>query len=177
MELKKLMILVLLLLTMLAYAQSDDKISVKSTAADFVLPDINNQQIRLSDYIGKQLIIVDFWASWCSPCLRLLPELDKIHKEYDEVVVMAINIDTPRALNRAKRHIRSNRFSILSLYDTNKEVMERFQVTDIPHTFLIGLEGEIVYDHIGYTRGDEEMLVEAINQYLTDKRKPQEWED
>ena len=47
---------------------------------NFTLPDINNQNISIADHLGKNLIVLDFWASWCAPCMLLLPELEKIEQ-------------------------------------------------------------------------------------------------
>jgi thiol-disulfide isomerase/thioredoxin len=134
---------------------------------DFSLPDVNNQSFKLSDHIGEKVIVIDFWASWCAPCMRLLPELDKIDQAHEDVIVIAINVDNPRSVNRAKSLIRSQKYSLITLYDTNQEIMNRFQVTTIPHTLLLNFDGEIVYEHIGYTRGDENELLKEIEQELS----------
>ena len=152
-------IVILSLMLMLAKLNSEP-------IQDFTLPDINNQNVSISEFIGEKLIVIDFWASWCAPCMRLLPELEKIHREYDQVEVITISIDNPRSVSRAKSLIRSQRYSFLSLYDTNQEVMNRFQVTTVPHTFLINIDGEIVYEHSGYSRGDEEKLITEIEKQL-----------
>jgi peroxiredoxin len=140
----------------------------------FTLPDINNQEINVTDYLGSDLIIIDFWASWCAPCLRLLPELEKIHSENDEVTLLAISIDNPRSVNRAKSLIRSQRYTFVTLFDTNQEIMKQFQVTTVPHTFLISPSGEILYEHTGYTRGDEEKLKAEITRQLSILSEQQE---
>jgi len=134
---------------------------------DFSLPDVNNQSFKLSDHIGEKVIVIDFWASWCAPCMRLLPELDKIDQAHEDVIVIAINVDNPRSVNRAKSLIRSQKYSLITLYDTNQEIMNRFQVTTIPHTLLLNFDGEIVYEHNGYTRGDENELLKEIEQELS----------
>ena len=129
---------------------------------DFTLPDINNQQVKLSSLTGDNIVVLDFWASWCVPCTRLMPELEKIHKDFENVTVVTVSIDNPRALNRAKSMIRSQGYSFISLFDTNQDVMKQYQVTTVPHTFILDRDGTIVYEHTGYTRGDEKGLIEKI---------------
>lgn len=153
------MILIFSLLMLLSALNSEQ-------VQDFTLPDINNNNVNISDYLGDSIIVLDFWASWCAPCMRLLPELEKIHQEYDEVTVITVSIDNPRSVNRAKSLLRSQRYTFISLFDTNQDVMSRFQVTTVPHTYLIDLEGEIVYDHTGYTRGDEDELIRKIEEQI-----------
>ncbi len=135
-------------------------------ARDFTLLDINDREISLyDDIIGDQIIIIDFWASWCVPCMRYMPELEKINNEYDEILVVGISIDNPRSVNRAKSLIRSQKYTMINLFDTNQEVMERYQVTTVPHTFVLGYNGEIIFEHTGYSRGDEDKLIEIIQEY------------
>ena len=133
----------------------------------FSLPDINNENVNISEFMGDNLIVLDFWASWCAPCMRLLPELDKIDQDFDNVKVITISIDNPRSVSRAKSLIRSQRYNFLTLFDTDQEIMKRFQVTSVPHTFLIDMEGKVVYEHTGYTRGDEEKLIAEIQRHLS----------
>ncbi len=135
------------------------------TVRNFSLPDINDREVSLYDYVGEEVVIMDFWASWCAPCMRLMPELDKIHNEHEGVTVIAISIDNPRSINRAKSMIRSQNYSMVALFDTNQEIAQRFQVTSVPHTFVIGYDGEIIYEHTGYSRGDEEELLEKVLEY------------
>ncbi|MBW6515177.1 MAG: TlpA family protein disulfide reductase [Candidatus Cloacimonetes bacterium] len=134
---------------------------------NFTLPDVNNQNVNIADHIGKGLIVIDFWASWCAPCMQLLPEIEKIHREYEDVKVITINIDRPRDVNKAKSLLRSQKYTFTTLFDTNQDVMKQFNVSSIPHTFLISLDGEIVYEHIGYTRGDEAKLTSEIEELLS----------
>lgn len=157
----RLLILVMLCISLPVFMLSSE------TVQDFSLPDINNNNVSFSDHLGEGLIILDFWASWCAPCMRLLPELDKIHSDYDNVTVITISIDNPRSVNRAKSLIRSQRYSFITLFDTNHEIMKRFQVTTVPHTFLISPSGAVLYEHTGYTRGDEESLKAEIEKHLT----------
>jgi len=57
---------------------------------EFSLPDINNQSFSIANHLGEKMIVIDFWASWCAPCMRLLPELDKIDQTYEDVMVIAV---------------------------------------------------------------------------------------
>jgi cytochrome c biogenesis protein CcmG, thiol:disulfide interchange protein DsbE len=148
--------LILLTLSVASYAES---------IKDFTLPDMNNQQQRLSSLTGENLILLDFWASWCVPCTRLMPELQKIDQEFDNVTVVTVSIDTPRAVNKAKNIIRTQSYTFISLFDTNQDVMKQYQVTTVPHTFLLDTEGNIVYEHTGYTRGDEKELITRIKEF------------
>ena len=164
-------------LTLIAILTLTAVFSFAGPVRDFTLPDIDDQNVSLSDYMGDYIIILDFWASWCAPCMRLMPELEKIHSDYEDIKVIGISIDNPRSINRAKTLVRSQKYTMVSLFDPEQEIMDRFQVTSVPHTFIIGYDGEIIYEHTGYNRGDEEEFLEVINQYKASQEAGQAQED
>lgn len=157
-------IILILTISLMLFSLNAEEIT-PDRVRDFSLPDMNDRQVSLYDYVGEEIVIIDFWASWCAPCMRLMPELDKIHNENDGVTVITISIDNPRSVSRAKSIVRSQNYSMITLFDTNQEIAQRFQVTSVPHTFVIGYDGEIFYEHTGYTRGDEEELLEKVLEY------------
>lgn len=135
---------------------------------DFTLEDINGNSVKSSTLIGKGPLIINFWASWCKPCLKELPTLNNLQAKYDTLVtVVCISTDRPRALPSVKSLIKSQKFSFITLIDQNSEVQKLFNVTSIPKTFLINKEGEIVYEHTGYNRGDERYLEEELLKMLS----------
>ena len=162
---------VLILIAALVYVVaglSADKV------ADFKLEDIKGKQVWLSELQKEDIVILDFWASWCVPCKNGLPKLDEIHKKYDNVTVVTINIDKPRNKMEAKSYLKSNRFSFVSLFDPQGTVKKMLNVTNIPRTFIVAPDGEIIYDHTGYQRGDEKHYEEVIEKWLSSKEEPVE---
>lgn len=134
---------------------------------DFTLKDINNNPVKFSELLGKGHIIIDFWATWCSPCMKELPKLSSLQTKYDTLItIVCISADRPRSIARARGIVKSKQFSFLTLFDTDKEVQKLFHITSIPRTFIINKEGEIVYEHTGYKRGDEKYLEEQLLKLL-----------
>ncbi|RLC45666.1 MAG: hypothetical protein DRH57_07545 [Candidatus Cloacimonadota bacterium] len=137
---------------------------------DFILEDINGDQVKFSALLGKVPIILDFWATWCKPCMKELPSLDNLQTKYDTLITaVCISIDGPRSIARARGIIKSQKFSFLTLFDPNSEVQKLFNVTVIPRTFIVNKDGKIVYDHTGYKRGDEKHLEEMLLNLLHSK--------
>ena len=97
MNYKLLILLLSLLFGALAYAEETIK-PLEFTGVDFS----SQQKIQLNDYKGK-LIYMDFWASWCSPCLKSMPFLEKLHQQYasDRFKIIAINIDEKKVRRRS----------------------------------------------------------------------------
>jgi len=163
MNIKKTILIVMIILLTFA-------ISALEKAPDFRLENIKGKQIRLSEFLEEGLVILDFWATWCVPCKKALTELNRIHEEYDQVNVVTICTDKPRKIDKAKAYIKSNKYKFKTLFDTNKKVTNLYKVTNIPRTFLIAPDGTILYDHLGYNKGDEKHLEEEIHKWFEQQK-------
>ena len=140
-------------------------------AIDFRLEDINGKYQKLSELQNNGLVILDFWATWCTPCKNALPKLNELHKKYDDVTVIAINLDKPRSKAKAVAEIKSNRYEFITLFDPNGNVKKQFNITGIPRTLIIDPMGEIILDHTGYQRGDETKYEQVIIEWQKSKSK------
>ena len=110
-------------------------------------------------------IIISFWATWCKPCKE---ELDNIHEVYADwveetnVKLIAISIDDARNSSKIKPLANSKGWEYEIYHDSNSEFATQMGVKPIPHTFLLDGNKKIVWNHTGYTDGDEEELYEKI---------------
>lgn len=128
--------------------------------------------IQLKDLVGNMVdadtlsndgkpMVISFWATWCKPCIR---ELNAINDQYIDwveetgVKVIAISIDDSRNTARVKPFIKSQGWEYEVYLDENQEMKRALNVNNIPHTFLVDGEGNIVWQHSGYTPGDEDHL-------------------
>jgi len=127
---------------------------------DFKLETEKGQTLQLKDFTGKDLIVVDFWASYCDPCKKALPHMDKLNSENDSVQVIAINIDNPRLKRKAMAYIKSHKFNFTTLYDSDGKVADKMRVTEIPYTFLLDNEGTILFE-FSSGKADSHQVLEA----------------
>ena len=120
-----------------------------SQAPIFVLPGIDNTQVNLEDYRGK-VVLVDFWASWCTPCIRSFPWMDEMVEKYGEkgFVVIAINMDQESILATKFLQRYPNKLTIA--FDPQGVVAEQYEIMGLPNSFILNKKGEIVYKHIGF---------------------------
>lgn len=113
----------------------------KVTVPDFVLEDINGNEVRLSDYRGKK-VILNFWAVWCPFCVKEMPDLDEVSKELakgDDAVLFTINLRED--IDTVKKFIESKNLSLNVLMDYDGKVGDLYGVTGIPITFFINRDG------------------------------------
>jgi len=122
----------------------------------------------LKQYKGKVLYI-DFWASWCPPCLKSFPFMDKIqHKFKDKgLKVIAINLDEQR--QQAKSFLEKNPVNFLIAYDNGmRNCAQEFNVMAMPSSYIIDRKGIVRHVHLGFKAGETEKLHQLIEQMVNE---------
>lgn len=137
-------------------------------APEFQLPDLSGKQIALQDLLKKGPVVVDFWATWCKPCVKSLPKMQQLFEKYqaDSLTVVGINVDGPRNRSKVKPFVNSLGIKFPILIDENGEVLQRYRLVSIPATVIISADGNIVKVHTGYRPGDEKILEKEIQKLL-----------
>jgi len=136
-------------------------------APDFSIPSIYEGQdpISLESLAGKT-IYVDFWASWCAPCLTSLPLYNELYHKYKEqgLEVVAITVDNP--IEDGLFFLEDTPLDFLIPADPEGDAAELFGVIGMPTSYLIGPDGEIKLVHMGFRDGDLELIEAAIVENL-----------
>ena len=123
----------------------------KNTAPDFTVLDANGKKTRLSDNFGKP-IVINFWATWCPPCKRELPDFDKLCTEYgDKVVFMMVNLTDGRrdTVDGTKNFVSKNGYTFPVYFDTEYNGADAYNVSSIPQTTFIDANGNVYTTRIG----------------------------
>lgn len=134
-------------------------------APDFTLPGVRaiDSPVQLSELQGK-VVYVDFWASWCLPCLRSLPQINGLYEQYRDqgFEVVAITIDDP--VEDATEFLEDLEVPLAYsvVLDATADVMDQYRVVGMPTSFLIDREGVIRKVHKGFREGDTELLEQAL---------------
>ena len=118
-------------------------------APDFQMPLLNGQPVSLADHRGKEVVVLDFWASWCPPCRESLPLLDQVAREHtgQPVAIYAVNIREGREL--VSEFSKVNKLSLPILLDDTGLVSDDYGVSEIPQTVIIDRAGRIHTIHTG----------------------------
>jgi peroxiredoxin len=137
-------------------------------APDFTLRDINGQQVSLSSYKGK-VVLLNFWATWCGPCKLEMPHLDKMDREFEEkgFEVISISTDDARASSKVRPLIKRGGYGFTVLLDKETTVVSQYNpAKTLPYNVLIDRKGAIHKVFQGYNPGDEVQLRKAIESLL-----------
>ena len=116
---------------------------VKGTP-DFTLKDLKGQAVTLSSFKGK-IVFLNFWATWCPPCKKEMPSIEKLHKKYggEDFVVLAVAIDT-KGEKLVRPYIENKGYTFTVLLDPAGSVSDDFDVYGVPMTYIIGRDGAIL---------------------------------
>lgn len=135
-------------------------------AAEFALKSVDGKTVKLSDYKGK-IVILDFWATWCPPCRKGIPDLISIQKEFKkDVVVIGISVDT-QTKKDVPGFVANYGINYPVVYFDEKVVKDYGGISAIPTSFVVDQKGNIVDQHIGLVSKD--LFVNKINELLKKK--------
>ena len=128
---------------------------ISGPAPDFTLKSKSGENVRLEDLRG-QVVMLNFWASWCGPCRQEMPLMDEIYKKYEKFgfTILAINVDEDSA--DADRFLDAVPVTFPILYDNESRTSELFGVDAMPTTIMVDRDGNRRFIHRGYKPGYED---------------------
>ena len=143
--------------------------SEKILAPDFTVYDLDGNEVHLSDYIGKS-VVLNFWASWCSPCKMEMPDFNEKYLEIgEEVQFLIINMTdgSRETVETASAFIAEQGYSFPVFYDTDQDAAATYGVYSLPTTYFIDEEGNAIAQAAGAI--DEEILQQGIDMIISDR--------
>ena len=128
------------------------KLENGSLANDFALENLNAEQVRLSDLRGK-VVVVNFWATWCIPCVEEMPSFQEFQNQYPDFVMLGI--DQEEGLEQVRAFLEGKGIDYQILLDYNAKVAGSYKVFMLPTTIFIDQEGMIRFRHYGIMTPDQ----------------------
>ena len=138
-------------------------------ATDFTLRATDGKTVHLSDYLGKDVVMLSFWATWCTPCLGEVPHLVSLNERFkgQGFVLLSVAMDGPETIANVEPTARRYAMNYPVLLDEETRVMSVYNPTrDAPFTVLIGRDGRIAETRVGFAPGDEKVLEEHVRALL-----------
>ncbi len=135
-------------------------------AIAFALEDLDGNRVDLQSLKGK-VALLDFWASWCGPCVAELPHIEKLHRDFKDrgLVVLGVNNEDVEV---AREFVKRKGYTFTTLFDEGREVTRKYGVSGIPQVFIIDREGKVKWHALGYGPGKEFELRNAVEKVLKD---------
>lgn len=157
-----------MLLGLSSLISAQDSEVTEPEATNFVLENIEGDIVELNEYIGEGPILISFWATWCKPCKEELLHVQELLEKYVEkgLTVFAISTDSEKSVAKVKPYIKSHNYTFEVLLDTNSEVARSYYVRSVPFTLIIDQAGKVVYQQLGYRKGDEIKVEEVISKLI-----------
>ena len=152
-----------------ASADAAEGTTITTRPPDFELDTLDGDVASLDDYLGKDVILIDFWATWCDPCLTAMPHLEELYEKYKDqgFVVLGVNIDGPDSMAEVRSKVAQLGVTFPILLDSETRVVALYNPkTSAPYSVLIGRDGQILTKKEGYTSADAGSLDADIQNAL-----------
>ena len=134
-------------------------------APPFTLTSRDGSQLSLSQYKG-QVVMLNFWASWCGPCKTEMPLLENIYKKYNRMGFTLIGVNVEPDSKDADAWLKQTPVSFPVIYDKDSKVSKLYDVSGMPSTVIIDRKGNIRLLHRGYKPGDENEYQDSIRSLI-----------
>lgn len=140
-------------------------VALSGPAPDFALPAGKKKPLKLSDFKGD-VVMINFWASWCGPCREEMPLIEDLHQKYKKLgfTVYGVNVDTNP--QDAQPLLKSSKVTFPVGYDMKNKVSELYKIDSMPSTVMVDRKGNMRFLHRGYKPGYEDDYEKQIRQLI-----------
>ncbi len=134
------------------------------TLRGFTLNDVNNLNVNFEDIKGEKITVIDFWATWCKPCMKAIPKLSQLSSKYrsEGVQFIGINGDGPRNIAKVGPLTKALQIDYPILLDPDLTILQDLNVSSFPTLLILNEKNEVIWRHEGYIEGDEILIEKAI---------------
>lgn len=125
--------------------------TISGKAKDFTLKSMSGKNLKLSEYRG-QVVMLNFWASWCAPCRQEMPLLEALYKKYQPLGFTLLGVNVEQDSSNASTLLKSIKVSFPILFDNKNKVSRAYKVSAMPTTVIIDRDGNLRYLHLAISR-------------------------
>jgi peroxiredoxin len=138
---------------------------VKGEAPNFTLKSLRGDNLKLSEHRGE-VIMLNFWATWCETCLQSMPVLNDLYLRYRDEGFTLFSINTEKDKQKVRNVLRDMQIAFPVLFDVTHKVSEEYEVDDMPATYIIDKDGNLRYMHSGFEPGYEDTFHKQVRELM-----------
>jgi peroxiredoxin len=154
----------------LAGAQEEGPHPLLGDAAPaFTTIGLDDKPIDLAAHIGKDVILLDFWATWCGPCVQAMPEVDGVAEKFADRGLVFFAVNVAEDAETIKEFLKTSKLEVPVAMDADGKITESYGVEGIPQTVLIGKDGKVQVVHVGFSDNLAEQLTQQVEDLLAGK--------
>jgi peroxiredoxin len=130
---------------------------------------LDDKPIDLAAHVGKDVILLDFWATWCGPCVEAMPEVDGVAKKFADRGLVFYAVNVAEDAETIKEFLKTSKLEVPVAMDAEGKITESYGVEGIPQTVLIGKDGKVQVVHVGFSDNLAEQLSQQVEDLLAGK--------
>lgn len=138
---------------------------MNTAAPDFTLKSQSGKNLKLSEYAGN-VVLLNFWASWCGPCRLEMPLLNDLHNKYAALGFVVLGVNVEEQTDKARSYLADIPVDFPILFDDKNVVSKLYDVVAMPTTVMIDRNGNMRYLHKGYKPGDENKYKKMVKKLI-----------
>jgi thiol-disulfide isomerase/thioredoxin len=142
-----------------------DAASLKGQAPNFTLKSLGGKNLKLSEMTGN-VVLINFWASWCGPCREEMPLLNDLHKKYEPLGFTVLGVNVEEDARNARGFLKNFPVDFPVVLDSKNQVSKKYNVIAMPTTVVVDRDGNMRFLHKGYKPGDEEKYRKMVKKLV-----------
>ena len=139
--------------------------AISGPAPDFTLKSLDGKNLKLSEMAGN-VVLINFWASWCAPCREEMPLLNALHNKYQPLGFTVLGINVEEQVDSARGFLEDFPVDFPVLLDNRNQVSQLYEVIAMPTTVVVDRDGKLRFLHKGYKSGDEKKYRDMVKQLI-----------
>ena len=126
------------------------KVKVGDAAPDFTAFDLDGTELNLASLETEEVVLMEFWATWCGPCVMSLPKLQKLHDELDGTGVRILAVNNGESKEHVQKWIKKKGYSFTTIIDEKRSIARKYGVRSLPSLLIVGRDGVVELIQSGY---------------------------